>query len=43
MQVAEGNVHWKALVLVMLILNTDALGEFATVTDVTCNIHWSCI
>jgi ABC-type uncharacterized transport system permease subunit len=43
MQVAEDHVHWKALVLVMLILNTNALGDFGTVTDVTSNIHWSCI
>jgi len=43
MQAAEHHVHWKALVLVMLILNTNALGEFGTVTEVTHNIHWSCI
>lgn len=43
MQVAEDHVHWKTLVLVMLILNTNALGEFGTVTDVARNIHWSCI
>jgi len=43
MQVAENHVHWKVLVLVMLILNNNALGKFGTVTDVTHNIHWSCI
>lgn len=43
MQVAEDHVHQKAVVLVMLILNTNALGEFGIVTDVTRNIHWSCI
>lgn len=43
MQVTEDHVHWKALLLQSLILNCSALGEFGTVTDVTHNIHWSCI
>jgi len=43
MQVAKDHVHWKAYLLVVLIPNTNALGKFDTVTDVTHNIHWSCI